>query len=122
MLALAVYGVLGVFGHALHGLLPCADEACGTSIVSSDHCGCGCHALEQTAQVTGSEGPEVRGDAHDSDTCSLCAVLAQIKVSRAAIFTADLTVAQSFQDAARFASLHAAELLLTRDARGPPAC
>ena len=122
LLALAVYGVLGVFGHALHGLLPCADEACAANVAASDHCGCGGHSSGAAVQTSATGDPELRGDGHDADSCSLCAVLAQIKVSRVTLFTADLTVARSFQESAPQETLHAADLLLTRAARGPPAC
>jgi hypothetical protein len=121
-MALAVYGVLGVFGHSLHGLLPCADGACGTGFAASDDCGCGCHSLAQAGQVPTPDEPGLRRDGHDAESCSLCAVLAQIKVGRVVLFTAELTVAQSFQESALPEAFSAADLLLTRAARGPPVC
>ena len=119
LLALAVYGALGVFGHALHGVLPCSDGACGANVVAAkDHHGCCCHSTAPRGSAA--DGPEVGADGHDAASCSLCTVLAQIKTGRVAIFTAELTVARSFDAPAAREALQPVDLVLLYAARGPP--
>jgi hypothetical protein len=40
------------------------------------------------------DGPRCRDAGHDASTCSLCAVLAKIKVGRAALYCTDLIVGE----------------------------
>jgi hypothetical protein len=124
-LALATYGVLGVFGHSLHGLMPCSDAACGWShAASSDHCCCCEHDDPLIAIASGPaiEGAELRSSGHDAGDCPLCTLLAKIKVGRLALFTADLSVGHCHHEVIAPSEVLAADLILSAVPRGPPAC
>ena len=123
LLALAAYGVLGVFGHSLHGLLPCGDAACSVEEVAAD-CSC-CDDRDAAApQVLGpaNNGPEVRTAGHDASSCSLCTLLAKVKVGRLTLYLADARVRQIYEAPAEVAAAPELKLVLTRVPRGPPAC
>jgi hypothetical protein len=122
-LALAAYGVVGVFGHALHGLLPCADGNCGSAVAdAAEHHECCCphHVAPQAASE--SDGPQVRNAGHDADDCSLCLLLVQIKSGHSALFAAEVSVARSTPLSTPHEPCYAADRLFARAARGPPAC
>jgi hypothetical protein len=122
-LALAAYGVVGVFGHALHGLLPCGDGDCGSAPVTADggeHHECCCHHQAASNAVTESDGPQYRTAGHDADDCSLCLLLAKIKVSRQVVSLADFSVASSYHEPIVVSELLAAEFDLSGAPRGPP--
>ena len=122
-LALAAYGVVGVFGHALHGLLPCADGDCGEALAvadASEHHECCCHYHAAPQAASENDGPQVRSAGHDADNCSLCLLLAKIKVSRQVVYLADFSVASSYHEPIAVSELLAAEFDLSRGPRGPP--
>jgi hypothetical protein len=124
-LALAAYGIFGVFGHSLHGLLPCSDAACGSSqTAASEHCCC-CDHDEPLITVTSGPatgGAEYRSAGHDADDCSLCTLLAKIKVGRLALFVVDFSIGHSHHESIAPSGLLPADLVLCAAPRGPPAC
>jgi len=125
-LSLAAYGVVGVFGHSLHGILPCADESCGSGIVAAVEglCSCCCHDHEPAPVASGPaiDGAEFRAAAHDADDCSLCTLLAKIKVGQLALFDAEIRVEPSYHESVAASALLPADLILSGSPRGPPAC
>jgi hypothetical protein len=123
LLALAAYGVLGVFGHSLHGLLPCGDAACSIAEATAD-CGCCDHRQPEAPRVLGParNGAEFRTAGHDASSCSLCTLLAKVKVGRLAVYLADACVRQVYEAPDEVAAEPALELILTGVPRGPPAC
>jgi hypothetical protein len=123
MLALAAYGVLGVFGHSLHGLLPCGDAACSIDEVVAQRSCCDGHD-GAAPQVLGpaNSGPEVRTAGHDASSCSLCTLLAKVKVGRLTLYLADSCVPQVYETPAEVSAAPELELVLTGVPRGPPAC
>ena len=123
MLALAAYGVLGVFGHSLHGLLPCGDAACSIAEVATDGCCCG-HHDPAAPRVLGParSGPEFRTDGHDATSCSLCTLLAKVKVGRLTLYLAEVSVRQVFEAPRSTKVAPSVELVLAGAPRGPPAC
>lgn len=131
ILSLVAYGTFGVFGHSLHGLLPCAHEACqGIAAALADdgccdHCcrqGHEAAALEATHLHTDELGVSDRSAGHDPRDCALCTLLAKIKVGQAPTFVAELRIERIYSPHLAFSSLYAAELSLSRAPRGPPAC
>lgn len=123
--ALVAFSALGLFGHSLHGLLPCSNGSCGTSVAeSSDCCCCGHHhgpAAEETAASDAKEsGPSVNNAGHDAANCSLCTLLAKIKVGKAAFYHAELAVPHEYRETALSDLLMSQDLLLTGAPRGPP--
>jgi hypothetical protein len=124
-LALAAYGVVGVFGHALHGLLPCGDGDCGSAFAAADggeHHECCCHHHAAPKATSESEGLQLRAAGHDPDGCSLCLLLVQIRSVQATLFAADFSFDRTFQSSLPHEPCFAADLLFSRTARGPPAC
>jgi hypothetical protein len=124
-LALAAYGVVGVFGHSLHGLLPCADGDCGAAIAIADageHHACCCHHHAAPQAASESDEPQYRSAGHDADNCSLCLLLVQIKSGHSALFAADVSVAHSIPLPTAHERCNAADTLFAQTARGPPAC
>jgi hypothetical protein len=123
-LSLAAYGVVGVFGHSLHGLLPCADESCGSGIVAAVEGLCSCchhdHAPAATASGPATDGAEFRAAGHDADDCSLCTLLAKIKVGQLALFDAEIRVESSNHESIFVGTLLPADLILSGSPRGPP--
>jgi hypothetical protein len=123
-LSLAAYGVVGVFGHSLHGLLPCSDESCGSGMVAAVEGLCSCchhdHATAATASGPATDGVEFRAAGHDADDCSLCTLLAKIKVGQLALFDAEVGVEHSFQELVAASTLLPADLILSGSPRGPP--
>jgi hypothetical protein len=124
-LSLAAYATLGVFGHSLHGLLPCADELCQrvVALAEGDCCSGCCHAASVAADRSRfSDGPAIaearRG--HDVHECSLCTLLAKIKVGQATVFRAEARVTRAFAAAFQAPALDVAELNLSGAPRGPP--
>ena len=125
-LSLAAYGVVGVFGHSLHGLLPCADESCGGGIVAAVEglCSCCHHDQAPTPAASGpaTDGAEFRAAGHDADDCSLCTLLAKMKVGQLALFDAEIRVGPSYHEMVAVVMLMPADLVLSGSPRGPPAC
>jgi hypothetical protein len=120
-LAIVAYVVVGVFGHSLHGLLPCSDAACGTAPAAEQHCCC-CHheSALRTVATPALEGAEFRSAGHDASKCSLCTLLAKIKVGRLAFYHADFSVEHSHHELVVADELLAADLILSGAPRGPP--
>ncbi|MBA3481870.1 MAG: hypothetical protein H0T51_08655 [Pirellulales bacterium] len=125
-LSLAAYGVVGVFGNSLHGILPCSDESCGSGIATAVEglCSCCHHDQAPTPAASGpaTNGAEFRAAGHDADDCSLCTLLAKIKVGHAAL---DMSAAwtDDSREHVMCDELRApADVLLAFAARGPPAC
>lgn len=123
--ALVAFSALGLFGHSLHGLLPCSDGSCGSPVAeSSDCCCCGHHhgpATEETASTDAKQsGPQVENAGHDEANCSLCTLLAKMKVGRAAFYYAELAVPHEYRRTALSAVLMPREFLLSSAPRGPP--
>ncbi len=123
MLALAAYGLIGVFGHSLHGLLPCSDAACssGEALPSADCSSCDVQAALGCSREP-SGGPALQGAGHDADGCSLCLLLVQLKSGHATSFAADFSVERSIPWSMPRERCLAAAMLFARTARGPPAC
>jgi hypothetical protein len=121
-LALAAYSVVGVFGHALHWLLPCEDGHCGVFAAAADAHACCCHHHDAAQGASESEGPKFRAAGHDADDCSLCLLLVQIKSGHATILTADFSAERSAALLASPEPCAAVDKLLALTARGPPAC
>lgn len=126
-LSLVAYATFGVFGHSLHGLLPCADELCQSvvALAAADCCGGCCHAAPATVDRSHRAAGPAMADArrgHDAHDCSLCTLLAKIKVGQAAVFRAEVRVAHAYTAAVPVPALDAAELNLSGAPRGPPAC
>jgi hypothetical protein len=122
-LSLTAYGVFGVFGHSLHGLLPCDDGSCGSSDVAEHHCCCGHHeAAPQVVATPALDGAAFRSAGHDADDCSLCTLLAKIKVGQAAMFHADFCVEYSHHEQIAVSQRLPADLNLSGTPRAPPAC
>ena len=124
--ALVAFSALGLFGHSLHGLLPCSDGACGTSIAESDDCCCCGHhhgpaAGETAASESQQSGPGVKDAGHDAANCSLCTLLAKIKVGKAAFYHTELDVPHEYRETALSELLISRDLLLSSAPRGPPA-
>jgi hypothetical protein len=124
--ALVAFSALGLFGHSLHGLLPCSDGSCGVSIAeSSDGCCCGHHhgpaAEETVAGAANESGSSVKSAGHDEANCSLCTLLAKIKVSHATFYHAELDVPHEYREPALSDLLISQDLLLSGAPRGPPA-
>ena len=121
-LSLAAYGTLGVFGHSLHGLLPCGDESCGVAHSAvENHCCCGHeHAAAKSTLSPATDGTEFRGAGHDADDCSLCILLAKIKVGRLALLQADVQVGSAYHEQVAVSELLPADLILSGAPRGPP--
>lgn len=122
-LALAAYGVVGVFGHALHGLLPCGDGDCGSAFAiadAGDEHQCCCHHQAARNAVTESDGPQYRAAGHDASDCSLCLLLAKIKVSKQVVYLADFSVATSYHEPLAASALVPAGFDLSGAPRGPP--
>jgi len=121
-LSLAAYGAFGVFGHSLHELMPCSDGSCSDWFAAEEHCCCD-HAAPVacvSAETDAADGPQLSGAGHDADQCSLCVLLAKIKVGRLALFTADVRVEQSYRESATGNRLLPADLILSASPRGPP--
>src|SRR5690242_4369262 len=80
-LSLAMYAAAGLFGHALHGVLPCPDGVCvQKASANADHCCCH-HDHELESQETSHDngrGPTATRPGHDSQRCALCTLLAKI--------------------------------------------
>jgi hypothetical protein len=57
---------------------------------------------------------------HDSATCSLCTLLAKIKVGRLALYRADLTIAHSYHELSDCGAMLPVGLDVTGAPRGPP--
>jgi hypothetical protein len=120
-LSLAMYAGAGLFGHALHELLPCTDEACVRIESGDGHC---CHHDHAEQALAAShedgQGSKASRPGHDPDRCSLCALLAKIAVGRVQIFTVEL----SFRPIARETLQSKVSIThgfdLTRAPRGPP--
>jgi hypothetical protein len=122
MMALAAYGVLGVFGHSLHGLLPCDDATCRPAEAAAS---CTyCHDEPTAPRVLGpaKHGAEFRSHDHDASHCSLCTLLAKVKVGRLSFYLADVSVRQIFEAPCDASAAPSLELVLTGAPRGPPAC
>jgi len=122
-LSLAVYGTIGVFGHSLHELMPCSNGSCGEWLAAQEHCCCCDHAAPVapvSAETDAADGPQLSGAGHDADQCSLCVLLAKIKVGRLALFSADVRVEQSYHESATTSGLLPADLILSGAPRGPP--
>jgi len=119
-LSLAAYGSVGVFGHALHDLMPCSDSSC-VALAAEEKCCCCDHEPAVTlADDVDADGPQFSGAGHDPDDCSLCVLLAKIKVGRHAPFSADVFVEHSYHAQAASDSLLPADLILSGAPRGPP--
>jgi hypothetical protein len=125
-LSLAVYASVGVFGHALHGLLPCADGSCSDRqfAAAEDHCCC-CHHDAPASPAAANSGSDEDGlrltrSGHDPDDCSLCTLLAKIKVGRLALYRAELVLAHSYHELPASGVTLPAGLDLAGAPRGPP--
>ena len=57
---------------------------------------------------------------HESSACSLCTLLAKIKVGRLALYRADLTTAHAYHELGASGEMRPAPLDLTGAPRGPP--
>lgn len=123
-LSLAAYGVFGVFGHSLHGLMPCEDDSCGSHAGAEHHCCCGQHeaAAPQAVATPALDGAEFRAAGHDSDNCSLCTLLAKIKVGQSALFHAEFSVECSHHEQSAVSQRLPADLSLSGSPRAPPTC
>jgi len=134
-LATIAYAVVVVGGYGLHGLVGlgvhdhCDDTtqssgAVGSQVLdlsalaSDSACCCSEHR-----SVAESIGPAIQdcSNCHDPHACSICAVLAQVKVGYQALSTNELLVKVVAQQPLSDCSRIADELILTADARGPPA-
>jgi hypothetical protein len=118
-----MYAAAGLFGHALHGVLPCADEVCAQHAQAAGH-QCCCHRdheLEShAASQDDSHGPAATRPGHDSQHCSLCTLLAKIATGRVVLFTAELNLAPvDRQSPIDCLSTHR-DFDLARAPRGPP--
>ncbi len=125
--SLAAYAVVGIFGHGLHSYLPCQDETCGERVEMAEDHGCCCHHRHQNSEVPATSASNAEGVSshagkrgHDPNTCSLCTLLAKIKVGRAVFFFADICVEFSYYESAPSSTNLAAELSLAGAPRGPP--
>jgi hypothetical protein len=122
-LSLAMYTAAGTFGHALHGILPCGDEACACLGHSGGHDGCCHHHDEPAASVASGHsepGPAATRPGHDPQRCALCTLLAKISVARLELFTVELTFALVGHDPPASAIVLPGERLLAGAPRGPP--
>jgi hypothetical protein len=95
-LTLAMYATAGLFGHALHDVLPCVDETCAQH-ASAVGRHCWCHHNHEFGSQAGSQddshGSTATRPGHDPQHCSLCTLLAKIATGRVVLFTAELNVA-----------------------------
>jgi hypothetical protein len=122
MASLAIYGGIAALGHGLHAVMPCGDQACIAQRSETDE-GCCCHHHTCHAEQSHSHSDSrlaFRAPGHDPDECSVCALLAQMKVGRASVF--DLAI---HFESARFerplaTGLLASDLILSKTSRGPP--
>ena len=95
-LSLAMYATVGLFGHALHDVLPCADDVCAQQASANADHGCCHHDHNLESHVVSqdnSHGPAATRPGHDPQHCSLCTLLAKIATGRVVLFTAELNVA-----------------------------
>jgi hypothetical protein len=115
---------VGVFGHSLHGILPCGDELCGSGIVAAVEglCSCCHHEPAPTSPGPATDDAEFRAAGHDADDCSLCTLLAKIKVGHAALDMSAAWTDVSREHMACEALSAPAEVHFAFAARGPPAC
>ena len=121
-LSLAAYGSLGLFGHSLHELLPCSDPSCGAHAQAESHCGC-CHGDEHEAEHAASsigDGVRAANAPHDANDCSLCVLLAKMKVGRVDAFATDICVGVAYHEPAFAAGILPADLVLASSPRAPP--
>lgn len=124
--ALLAFTTLGLFGQSLHSLLPCSDGACGVHANAAEESACSCghsHAavVKNVAAAEGDEtGAQVSAAGHDAENCTLCTLLAKIKVDRPALFQAQTDVAQCQQFVTLGESLLPQDLALSGAPRGPP--
>ncbi|MBA4105708.1 MAG: hypothetical protein C0485_08110 [Pirellula sp.] len=124
--ALLAFTTLGLFGQSLHSLLPCSDAACGVHANAAEESACSCghsHAavVKNAASAEGDEtGAQVSAAGHDAENCTLCTLLAKIKVDRPALFQAQTDVAQCQQFVTLGESLLPQDLALSGAPRGPP--
>ena len=129
--ALVAFSALGLFGQSLHALLPCSDGACsdgacGVHADAAEESACSCghsHAAvaESTAAADGDEtGARFGAAGHDAENCTLCTLLAKIKVDRPALFHAQVDVAHCQQFVTLGESLLPQDLALSGAPRGPP--
>jgi hypothetical protein len=122
-LSLAMYAAAGLFGHALHDLLPCEDQACARWEDADGACGCG-HDHDGAVAPAGSRqcerGAAVTQPGHDSEHCSLCSLLAKIGVGRVELFKADLHSAAVAHEPLVSVIALPRDPGLTRAPRGPP--
>jgi hypothetical protein len=123
----AAYAVVGIFGHGLHAYLPCQDERCGERVATAEGPGCCCHHGHQDSEspkTSTSDTEYVASHAgkqgHDPNTCSLCTLLAKMKVGRAVFFFAGICVELSYYESTPSSTNVTAELALTGAPRGPP--
>ena len=120
--SLAIYGGIAALGHGLHGILPCSDEACGTQHSQPEQ-GCCCHHhacdVGQPSEQADS-GLAFRPAGHDPEHCSICALLAKIKVGKAASLDLAIRFENTRYEQPLAAGLLAADLILSKTSRGPP--
>ena len=92
---------------------------------SSESCCCGLHhgpTVEETAASDGAEsGPRLKSAGHDEANCSLCTLLAKIKVGQAAFTHAEFDVPHAYCETALSDSLISRGFVLSGAPRGPPA-
>jgi hypothetical protein len=117
--ALAAYGALGVFGHGLHALVPCAD-GCGASSLAASHDHCSCHHVAQAADEAVADGPTFAAAEHDAAHCPLCVLLAKIKVSPPTFDAGEQCIEPVLHTHAPDAQRTADGHRLAWTARGPP--
>lgn len=123
-LASAAYAVVGVGGYGLHSLLPCADGSCRQSHAAAG-CSCGhehCRAAALLASKADGDRQDVSPAGHDAENCTLCALLAQVRVGQATIAADHFFTESVYVAADRPTLLVPANVALAFAARGPPAC
>ncbi|MBL9161597.1 MAG: hypothetical protein JNL18_02525 [Planctomycetaceae bacterium] len=128
-----LYGVVGVMGYSLHSFVGCQASVChdgasaGVAAGSADagH-DCCCHHHNHSSGKDASQSKQndaafrAAKSGHHPDNCSLCALLAQLKVSHAAV--EQVNTAQQFKVELAIAvdSVFSMPPIRLGDARGPP--
>ncbi len=108
---LAAYGLIGAFGNALHGFLPCSSSVCGSYSFTSD---------AYAEQEPEPRSAQINAAGPDCDECLVCTLLAKYKTGRAEvrIVVADRHI-ECFEYSNRTEFLSSA-LILPGMTRGPP--
>jgi hypothetical protein len=74
------------------------------------------------ARDSASDAPRISAPGHDADHCTLCALLAQMRVGQAPLAADGVLVSAAYLPAEHRPVFFPADVVLSFAARGPPSC